>query len=451
MNLEKPYKASQQVNEMLVADEQATAYDDTDPLVAKCPSAKEEEPQEVEPFRLLMWHIKELGGGFFMPESRPDHCIDAYASLINKLDIDICVIIGVKKSRDYKNVEKSMEDGSFCLCSEPPDEDTGVNEVNRILKALKQLDAVADWKSTFLKSEENDSIIYLQGNSTCFLYKAGKGIEVQKVELLKGKHEESIGLQEALVAARFLMPLIKDADPLEVPVLAPLAVLQKQDWSSEDSDVASSVDDEQLEFQGDIPDQCIVALSTSSNLIASLSGLNRFRAALDIEYQDLLNTGSVLNIPHWERITNQGDAIIDNLQGVNPTDLRLQDQSMHWEALESPDHPDEFAEIIGHLSDLFLLRNGESIHTLLLDEMQVVDMIRAASASTGLKSESEHEEPLEEDGILAGACKKHVEFLARAISSETEDEPVNLLSTCIDFVRLLSEHWPVVVTLSLRQ
>src|ERR1700719_395134 len=100
MHLENPPKSKPHVAQLVAAGDKAAAHSTHDPLIVKCPLQQAGEgPQRVaiEPFRILMWNIKELGGGFFMPERRPDHCIDAYATIIHKLDVDVCVVMGIRK------------------------------------------------------------------------------------------------------------------------------------------------------------------------------------------------------------------------------------------------------------------------------------------------------------------------------------------------------------------
>src|SRR5205823_2447200 len=88
------------------------------PTVVPCPFA--EHPPEPPPkppklpIRAMMWNIFELGGGFFRSPKRPEYAIEAYATLIKELNVDICVILGITETIGQVPVEKK-KDGHSCL------------------------------------------------------------------------------------------------------------------------------------------------------------------------------------------------------------------------------------------------------------------------------------------------------------------------------------------------
>ena len=124
---------------------------------------------------------------------------------------------------------------------------------------------------------------------------------------------------------------------------------------------------------------------------------------------------------------------------------------MHWEALKMPDHPDEPADVMGQLSDIFLLRNGKGARQFTFTKMRIVDLVRAALEEGKLKApegapsgNAAGEEPHQEDGVLSALCQQHQRVHGNP-NAAAESDTANVLSMAMDFARTLSDHWPVVV------
>jgi hypothetical protein len=159
--------------------------------------------------------------------------------------------------------------------------------------------------------------------------------------------------------------------------------------------------------------------------------------------------GTVLAKPFWRRLSDSHDRLLEDFTAVDPTDVRLQDQAMHWEALKPPDHPDALDEVAGHLADVFLVRNGPA-GEYVLENLRDVDLMAALSLTApGAPEDPPGAPPRWEKGVLAGAFAKHKKTVQRPGGGSAEAEAANQIALGWDFLGQLSDHWPVVADLQM--
>jgi hypothetical protein len=452
MKLANAPSASPHVEEMLAADAQAAAQGDAPPDIVACPLATKHETRpapEPRSIRILSWNITELGGGFWMPRRRPSYCTDAYAAAIGALAPDVCVLMGLRKGPPFAHERLAVKERVYGWRARPLDQEAGVAEAKAILAALREVDPGADWRAAFPRAGDG-STAYVRGGTACFLYAAGRQITCKGIDVVEGAAAQALGIPELLAAGRFGMPLLAGSSPLEVGVAAPLVILRGDERASAAGRDPAPPPPTTPKATGDIPDPCVVAVSAEEDLVAQLGALNGYRSELDVQYQALADAGTVMTVHHWERIARRGPALVDNLLAVHPADVRLADRRMHWEALALPEHADDYGDVVGQLSDLLLLRDQAAEHALALENMRVVDLLRAALEPEEAKRLRVDGTPRDEDGALAAARGKHLEATARSTRAQGsgDADAANTIAGCVEFLRLLSNHWPIYTELS---
>jgi hypothetical protein len=416
-------------------------------------------PQNLrKPGRILFWNIRELGGGLYMPESRPDYCIDAYVDLIKYLNIDICILAGIKETTGQGIEVKQLKDGTSYLDYTPVPEDTGIKEVERILDSLKKSDAGAGWKLGMMRSDdEGNPVVYLNGSTACFLYRSAKDVELTDLYLAQANPGlERLDISRVLLCAAFRMAEQEKGYRPEVHILTPM---DTQTDGSPASGVPKSV-----EVKPRLPqDPFVFAVSTPLDLLTDLGALQKQGVRGTRQYQEMPYPWSVPGELPWEEYVNSGRTLV-NFLAINPVDVRLQDEGMHWEALDLPQHPESFNQLSGQLSDLLATGNPVTGDRVQLSDLQVVNLVRAAlperiltrmkkvkkTASSGRNSGQGvpiPPESLPEDGILASYLQKRKDSANYPATSDQPDDLANLLAESLDFSRLLSDHWPVVAAM----
>ncbi len=399
---------AQRADALAQADAAASAQGSDALTEQACPLKKRQE--QPVPLRVLMWHIHELGGGFFVPGARPEYCIDAYAKLIKKLEADVVVLLGVARGKTERLVRAKTKDGRSCLKIEPVQEEAGVLEVEAIADALG-----LGWELALVRNEAGETV-YLDGETAVALVRSSSGAQVISTRLVESPGGEELGL--APVMACFELQL-KNGDA--VPVMA------------------------QLRGAGEAkaepaPPRGIVAVSTSSDFAQRLSPWNRIRGGLAAEYLPFPKEATVAGMLPWEQITLSQPGLVYNFTAVNPADVRGQDQSMCWEALEAPLHPQKSEEVLGGVSDNFLLYSDDQAPLAVVEELRVVDLLAAAG-------EAAEDSP--EQGCLSELCQKHAEERPRLLDTEDPEDDANRIAERLDFVGRLSRHWPVLLSLEL--
>ncbi len=371
-----------------------------------CPLKKMQE--KPVPLRVLMWHIHELGGGFYVPGARPEYCIDAYAKLIEKLEADVVVLLGVTRGKTERLVRGKTKDGRPCLKIEPVEEEAGVLEVEAITDALG-----LGWEIALVRGEEGETV-YLEGETAVALVRKGSGAQVINTQLVKSPGGEDLG--GGRIITYFELQL-KNGDT--IPVMA------------------------QLRGNGETkaeptPPRGIVAVSASSDFADRLSTWNRIRGGLAAEYHPFPKEATVAGMLPWEQITLSQPGLIHNFTAVNPMDVRGQDVAMSWEAIEAPQHPEKSEEVLGGVSDNFLLYSNGQEPLGVVEELRVIDLLAAAG---------EDSEDSPEQGCLAALCQKHTEERPRLLDTEEPEDDANRIAERLDFAGRLSRHWPVLLSL----
>jgi hypothetical protein len=442
MKLENAAPVNAAVEEMLAADERASAQEDSPTNIHPCPLAPKREDAKPKPVRILMWNITELGGGFWMPPRRLDYCIDAYAAVIHAMKPDVCVLLGLQKGPPFGYTRVSSHKLGYAWHAKPGTENHGIMEANAILAGLEKLDVGIGWKAAFPVSDDG-SYACVRGGTACVFYATGHGIALDRLDIVDGPVADSLGIPERLLAARLHMPLGKDQSAAPLGIVAPLVVLPEAERRSSAPPDATPLP----KATGRLPDPSVVALSSELDLAVHRARLDDYCSSLDVEYPSLPDRGSVVTTSHWERIAYRGAGLVDNLLAVHPADVRLGDRRMHWEALPLPAHADEYGEVVGRIADLLLLRK-QAGQPLALRKLQIVDLLRAALGPADLTRLHAQAGAQPEDGVLVAMRKRHFAATARPTMTGADDDPANVVAGCIEFLRLLSNHWPVCAELS---
>lgn len=415
--------ASPRAQQLVAADEQATAYGDDTGAVERCPLADSKQPGGQ--LRIMLWHLSELGGGLRWPERRSATVIDACATVVAKSDSGICAIMGVTRGR--RAIKRAaLRDGTIAYFTGEEAQHSGTLEVQRIIAALRRIDASGDWQAAFAKRDA--AYLHHRGTTACFLYRAASGIALDGVTLVAAEGRE-LG---ALVCGAFTVTL--HGAPVKLPVLAPLA----------SASAAGEPPEPVLETDGGLPDLCVLAFSLPYARADQPGRLAALRAAVDAEYMALPDAGSMPRAAYWEAAFEQCERLIDNPLTLDPLDVRLHDQAMHWEALRLPDHPDTHDKVVGRLSDLVALRNTAG-EPLCARELRVIDLVRAACPDGSAAEPGAT--PLERDHLLAPAVHQ-LAAERKPPTGERADDLANRIHAATQLTRLLSAHWPVVVSIA---
>lgn len=451
--------------ELLIADEELSSEDNTDDATAECPPDLPPAPVTV-----MSWNITELGGGSSAPVEREQVLIDAYAATIAAVAPTIVVIMDVRWGRKHQVVADTLDDGSTCLRYEPAAEHTGVAELDRIMAALGKADGGAKW-SLLVPTDDAGGTVYHRGTTAALLYRGDTGLALLDKGVARGWDEPALGIGGDLHWAQFKVPAEDDTRAWTLSVAAPCHVMGERAVAEPSEDDPEEQNSEPPEPKGKLPDNYVLALSTDADLSRRAGGLAPVRGALGLANRIVPDRGTVLSRPYWEALAEANEFFVANPLGMNARDIHVHDDHMHWEAIALPDHPDEIDDVAGTICDQILACQGGDTDIPVIRELRVVDLVRAAlkpnspahspaqtpePAPDPSPSEPQPEaEPLDEDGVLADRVPKLDGFspvLDKArVDEDAPDDPNREaraeLHVAYDFVRRLSDHWPLLATL----
>lgn len=395
------------------------------PGVAECPIKKHEEPKK-PPLRLLLWNIQELGGGFYRPHKREQYVIDAYAAVIKALEIDILVILGVTDTIGVIPEETESGDRLHVKFDETL-RDTGPAEVARIAKLLG-----GGWQTVWPQPQH----LYHYRTTTAILFNSASGLSLAASGLAECALDLDIGLTGRLFcasfdAAKYTEKKVFVAVPLGTSVPArPYAVPPKP---AKESDLAVT-----LEF----PETSILGISGQGDLAAS-SAFSGFKAEVDAAYRPPAKEGTFLKDSWWFPRADGDDGVLENFAAVDPGNSILQDDEMHWEALETPTHARDLGKVTGALTDSWLLRHTAEDPSPIVEELRVADLIAAAMKTAVLaKARPVKPEHSQEDSAMTAQRDQYRKSLGKDLWVDGLD---NEISDCAHFTRVLTEHWPVLM------
>lgn len=424
------------------------------------------------PAHLLAWKVSELGGGVSHSQKRDPVVLEGLAAVIAGLGLENAVVVltDVRWGRKLQVKTGELEDGRTYVYYEDATADTGKAEVDAILAKVRETDAAGGWQS-WVPTDTDGAVLYDAGSTAAVLYRTGAGLALAAKGVSRVWDEPVDGIGGLLAWATFDVPAGDDTEAWQVSVAAPLNVR---------ADDALAAPDEPGEADlSDLPDGYVIALAAGDGTDAKFSGV---RSRLGLSSRAQPAEGTVLDRPYWEELVETRELLIDNALAANPYDVRVQDASMSWQALAPPDHPDELAEIVGRVADQVLVKRGGDLPPRVA-VLRVVDLVRAALAkespvysaatteteTTPSTGEADSDPPaggLPEDGVLASPLARfRSTYEALAQSEEAEDEAGDEdssetsskdafdpeaaadVSTCHEFVRRLSSHWPLLATL----
>ncbi len=437
--------------EVILPDETANSYFVPGTWAVLAPVGKKTEVtiEAQKCLRVLFWNIDELGGGFYWPEVRPGQYIDAYATIISRLETDICIVAGLRQLGPPRHQRQEMKDGSVCFLPAPSTKDSGAKEITRIVDALARMDSSIKWKVAYLTAEDDDAIAYQAGTTTCVIYRDHENLELRSVELVVGPGDRKIGLPVELLCVSFGVPGAREGFINEMAIAAPLTVLKDvvraKIFTGDDAPT-------RVRPEKDLPVSCLVAITTPEDITETRDQIaDRFKAE-PLGEPEAFGRMTVPDRSYWEAVANSLEKVLEASVTTTP-DPTMQDQMMHWEALDLPGHPAAPEQVTGSLSDLILVRSDASQKTLEMRELRAVDMVRACleggkppSDKSSKDTSKEEDQPLPEDGTLAELCRKHVEGLYGQSSSESQDDAFTAVNKSILFSRSLSDHWPILVS-----
>lgn len=436
--------------ETLVASDK-TSEDSGETAVAPCPYAKKvaekkkEEEKPKEALRILLWNIHQLGGGFHRPAERPAYVIEAYATLIHKLNIDIVVLVGITSTiGSVAKVSGKTASGRTQLVMTEEVKDTGVAEINRILEKLKSLDSGGGWQAEFLKPSGKEGYVYLFGTTTCILYRSSKQITFSKLDVIDSDLKPTLGLTGKLLCASFQASK-QCADP--VYIMAPLGTIDPRDLNK--GEIFALPEDAPKQSRT-APESKVFAVSAPINLLADRGAFNELRASVDALYQLPSKEGSVLHEDFWKSVAEQQPGLLANFAAMGLDDVLLQNEHMHWEAMEMPKHAKVLDEVTGVLADTLLVCTASPTGQPKIEELRIVDLVRATLSAETLKALDKSAPPPNElslpreDSVLSSLRK---DFRAGRKAPEPKADLVNALAEGRYLGLALSTHWPVVLQL----
>ncbi len=412
-----------------------------EPAVTPCPYAAKEKA----PLRFMLWHLHQLGGGFHRPAVRPDAAIEAYATLLHRLKLDICILPGLTRTSGARaTVATTGPSGRAQLVMEDAVEDTGVQEVLRVLEQLKALDPSGGWQARFPTSDADGKHVYLADRTTGVLFRGVDGLTLSKLDIVDSRRVPSLGLTGKLLCATFA----SKAHATElVHVMAPLGSIRERDLTEEGGTALPSPAPEATRTA---PATSLVALSAPADLLSDRAAFNQLRLELGALYQLPPQEGSVLRDDPWKSIPEAQAGLLANFSAVALDDVVLQNAHMHWDAMELPKHPENLKEVAGALADTLLPCFAAADTPPRVEELRVVDLVRAALSAQRLseldaegEARGEASRP-SEDSLLVGPRERLHADAERPLS---EAVPVNELAACRYFSAALSTHWPVVAQL----
>jgi hypothetical protein len=438
MKLENAPADNDQVQALVKSGDAVAAQPEGDASVTECPLKKkqrEETPKKTKPpLRLLLWNIQEFGGGFYRPHQRPDYEIQSYAGILNKLEIDIAVIMGLtdtigvvpKASKDFVDFDEKLKD-------------TGPAEAQRLLQALG-----GTWKAEFPKPKAGkEKHLYHYRTTTCILWNTTNSISLDSSGIADSQQARDLGLTGKLFCGTFSAPKNTDS---KVFVVAPLGTMvPEREWAvppppARTEAVAATIKK--------MPDIAAIAISAPTDL-ASSSDFASFKAQMDAQYRAPGGDGTLLNDQWWFPRVDSDDGVLDNFAGVDPGDSLLQDAEMHWEGLDEPEYAQDLEKVKGKLTDIWLLKNSGSEAPPQIEELRVVDLIAAALKTDVLgKVRPVKPENSKEDSAIAAQRDSYRKEMG---TDQWKDDPVNQISDSAHFSSLLSNHWPVIMQLRYKE
>lgn len=399
---------------LVAASEGAKGYPNG--LVVPCPPAKNK--QAKSPLRVLVWHVRELGGGFQSPERRADVCIQAYAKVAAALKPDAWILLGLTSRRGWtpkvKNSVVTMDEGA---------NNTGVAEAKRILDELKKADTGGDWKLAVANGMD-EKPAYDRYHTACFFYRGAKGIACEKA----GVTECGATL---LTMAQLDVPDVFDVPP-DLALVAPMFVGRKSLFATTPPR----------------PDVTVPALPACSVIgFSAVEGLGGegycdFRSDCDVEYSPPLANGTKLKIPYWEAVAERDEALLENYVALNAADVARQNEAMHWEAVKKDDDPDHLDEVVGRLADSLLVRCSGGL-AIKAETVRVVDLVRAGLDKDTIAKVGQ-EAPLDEDACIATLLRQEAQAAAHVKTVTPASTAENMIAGAALFARRLSDHWPIV-------
>lgn len=408
------------------------------------PTSPGHEPTDEKlPIRLMLWHLFEWGGGFHMPRERPGYVIEACAELIRALKLHVIVLQGLSRTT-YEQPRSEGGGEAAYIVLDPEPEDTGVQEVRRLLARLGEVDAGAGWRLA-LPTTRAGKTLYHRAGTAAFLYAGGRGIGFSGIDIVEAPLPDSSACTDRLLAARFTAPA-HQSHPLTVLASLGLATPERP-W--ERLRVPAAPED--LAPTSGLPDSALAFLSLASDTPGELDA---WHDALDAEFQQPTAEGSVLADEFWKTVSETHDGLLGNFTAVNHGNLLLQDREMHWEALTDPEHTRSADRLAGHLAEGMAVLHHRTTPPPVVQELRVVDLVAASlppEAIAKLKamptSTTADGGPPPELSVLVAQRQAYRE--AHVSGPEPEDDPANTLSECGYFSRMVSRHWPLVAQLLL--
>lgn len=433
MKRENAPKESPQAAALMAAGAATDAAPDSPVGVATCPLQKPAPAPEVkqkQPLRALLWHIQELGGGFYQPHQRESYVMEAYAALLKKLNIDIAVILGITDSIGVVPQAAGSGDGVHVTFDESL-KDTGPAEVTRLQGLLG-----GSWQAVWPRPKAGTGYLYHYRNTTCVLYNSANGLALASSGLVQSATDTAIGLTGRLFCAVFNAPNHADT-PLGIA--APLGTCAAERPGAVPAQAAP---ESELAATLTLPGTALLGLSGSGDLSAS-GAFSRFKAEVDAAYAPPTQEGTLLKDAFWFQQAEGADGVLEDFAALDPGNSLLQDEQMHWEALDLPEHADELGKVVGALTDIWLLRNSGGSPAPAIEELRPIDLIAAALSAEALGKARPVKPPQSpEDSAVATQRKAY----RSAIGNDHWVEGIdNEIADGAHFARILSEHWPVLV------
>lgn len=404
---------------LLRANDSATGEATADRTVSGCGKG-------TQTFSLLLWNVRELGGGFYMAPKRDDHCVGACAGLLAAVNADICIITGLRRTDGVR-----VGNATTYLRLDEAAAHTGVSELARIVTELRTRDPGSDWRVAYASGGE-DEPVYDGGVTTAILYRAAAPCSVQPLAFVSGPADPQLGIGPTLLHASLeLTP--EGGKAMTVDLLTPLG------RAGEAANVMCAGP----------PAAFVAALSLGADVLAAQTSVDGLRSALGAERRAPLSRATVPGTPFWRAVSDAREGLLEDYTGVNAADVRLADGSMHWEALEPPDHPASAPMVAGTLQDAFFVRNGDKPRYV-LRELRVVDLLRAGLTPAELAALGGDEDAVDEDAAFAAEREQHHAAARLKARWSVEADPANVIADCCEFAECLSDHWPLLATVAVQ-
>jgi hypothetical protein len=441
------------------AGEAADAAEGADPAVAECPLHN-----TTVTLNVVLWRIRQFGGGFHMPTVRADYCIDAYAALLCAVKADVCVVAGLERT---PGLTVTASDTGFAYAPEVVD--SGPAEATRLLAALAKKDAAAGWAMVIPKGDDG-KILYEGGATSAIFYKTSEGRARTAIDTVDGSADDRLGLGQRLVHCAFSIPSQDGGPSVTFDVLAPLGRPVVPVGTAPALPAPT----------GEMPASFLLALSALDDVVGNASRLSAVRSSIGAQLRPDTAEGTVLLRPFWRTVWDRSDTLLEDFIVVNPADVHLHDEAMHWEAMKPPDHPDTVGDVAGELYDAIFVRNESGTPRFRVRGVRVADLVRAALSPDEIGALSKKPAaaptaaatagapapdaaatapaaaaaaapaapaPKDEDGALVEQRAAHRAAAGYLDHWSVEDDSANRLAECAEFTAVLSDHWPLVATI----